>query len=202
MFDFADEAVGDLWIEMCLNVTSSGVIDGCFMDGCANERGDVVVPGPLKPATAAAYRANKPRWMGRLQKLVPGILICGSGGGWVSGEDGKPAVAATQVQNWGTHNQNWTGVWMPMLAAAVKAGVIFEAHAPCGSSDPDDPTTSRQNPRPLRDTELRLTCAGTGRSCLPCQWATVCSSDTSGASTAARPPSGWGRCLIETLFRA
>lgn len=42
-------------------------------------------------------------------------------------------------QNWGTHSQNWTGEWIPMLQAAVKAGVIFEAHASCGSSDPDDP---------------------------------------------------------------
>eukprot|EP01048_Picozoa_sp_COSAG05_P007636 COSAG05_NODE_543_length_8789_cov_7.804603_6_plen_900_part_01 len=138
-WDFADDAVGDLWIEMCLNITKSGVIDGCFMDGCANEKGRVIVPGPLTETTAAAYRENKPKWMAKLQKLVPGILICGSGGGWVSGDDGKPAVAATQVQNWGTHSQNWTGVWMPMLFAAVKAGVIFEAHAPCGSSDPNDP---------------------------------------------------------------
>jgi hypothetical protein len=138
-WNFADEAVGELWIEMCLNVTKSGVIDGCFMDGCANENQRLIVPGPLTTATEAAYRENKPKWMAKLQKLVPGILICGSGGGWVNGDDGKPAVAATQVQNWGTHSQNWTGVWMPMLFAAVKAGVIFEAHAPCGSSDPDDP---------------------------------------------------------------
>ena len=30
-------------------------------------------------------------------------------------------------------------MWIPMLQAAVKAGLIFEAHAACGSSDPDDP---------------------------------------------------------------
>ena len=184
VWNFAEEEVGDLWIEMCLNVTSSGVVDGCFMDGCArplppsltslppslprlplppclpasvppslpptrslrcrcanfNPRGNrLIVPGPLAPKTAALYRANKPRWMAKLQQLVPGVLICGSGGGWVDGDDGRPAVAATQVQNWGVHNQNWTGVWMPMLRAAVEAGVIFEAHAACGSSDPADP---------------------------------------------------------------
>ena len=48
-------------------------------------------------------------------------------------------MSPAQVQNWGTHNQNWTGVWIPMLQAAVKAGLIFEAHAACGSSDPEDP---------------------------------------------------------------
>jgi hypothetical protein len=50
-------------------------------------------------ACFAGYRMNKPRWMAKLQKLVPGILICGSGGGWVDDEEtGKAAVAATQVQ--------------------------------------------------------------------------------------------------------
>lgn len=119
----------NLWIEMCLNVTNSGVIDGCFMDGCANHNprapggNHLLIPGPLAKETGAAYTANKPKWMAKLQKLVPGILICGSGGGWVDGDDGKPVVAATQVQNWGTHSQNWTGEWMPMLRAAVKAGI-------------------------------------------------------------------------------
>ena len=35
--------------------------------------------------------------------------------------------------------QNYTGVWIPMLRRAVAAGVVFEAHAACGSSDPHDP---------------------------------------------------------------
>ena len=135
-WDFSKKEVGDLWMEACLNMTKTGVIDGCFMDGCANANphgNRLIVPGPLSLETRKAYAANKPAWMAQLQEQVPGILICGSGGGWV------PGVKATQVQNWGTHSLDYAGLWIPMLQRAVAAGVIFEAHAACGSSDPADP---------------------------------------------------------------
>jgi len=138
-WDFYKPEVGDLWIEACLNLTSSGVIDGCFMDGCANwdstgrVDGKVIVPGPLTSEKHDLYKLRKPEWMARLQQQVPGVLVCGSGGGFVDG------VAATQVQNWGIHSQDYAGVWIPMLQHAMRKGVVFEAHAACGSSDPNDP---------------------------------------------------------------
>ena len=132
-WDFSKPEVCDLWSEACLNMTATGAVDGCFMDGCTRGNNRIIVPGPLAPATAAAYETNKPQFMAKLQQRVPGVLICGSGGGWVDG------VAATQVQNWGVHSQDYAGMWIPMLQRAVAAGVIFEAHAACGSSDPNDP---------------------------------------------------------------
>lgn len=137
-WDFSKSEVGDLWMEACQNMTNSGAIDGCFMDGCANynQRGyDVlVVPHPLQQDVHDAYAQNKPDWMKRLQRQVPGILICGSNGGLVDG------VAATQTQNWGIHNQDYAGFWIPMLQRAVAAGVVFQAHGSCGGlDDPDDP---------------------------------------------------------------
>jgi hypothetical protein len=33
-WDFSKAAVGALWKEACLNMTSTGSVDGCFMDGC------------------------------------------------------------------------------------------------------------------------------------------------------------------------
>eukprot|EP00662_Eupelagonemidae_sp_cell21_P026466 gene26466-37836_t len=126
-WDFARPEVGDLWIDACLNMTRTGAIDGCFMDGCANwntgSNGVITVPGPLAPDVHDAYRANKPDWMRRLQQQVPGVLICGSNGGFLDG------VGATQVQNWGVHSPDYAGHWIPMLQAAMAAGKVFEAHA-------------------------------------------------------------------------
>lgn len=138
-WDFSKPEVGELWIEACRNMTDSGVIDGCFMDGCANwdhsgrVDGKLTVPGPLDQAVHDAYAQNKPAWMRRLQQQVPGIMICGSNGGFLDG------VAATQVQNWGVHDQDYAGHWIPMLQRSVAAGKVFQAHAACGSSDPYDP---------------------------------------------------------------
>ena len=135
-WDFSKPEVGELWAEGCLSMVRTGVVDGCFMDGCANANPNgnrLIVPGPLAPDTRAAYTEHKPTWMARLQQRVPGVLVCGSGGGWV------PGVAATQVQNWGVHSQDYAGLWIPMLRRAVDAGIVFEAHAACGSSNPKDP---------------------------------------------------------------
>ena len=135
-WDFSKPEVGQLWSEACLNMTRTGVIDGCFMDGCANANphgNRLIVPGPLEPSVRKRFELNKPKWMAELQKKVPGVLICGSGGGWVDG------VAATQVQNWGVHSKDFAGLWIPMLQRAMSAGIVFEAHAACGSSDPRDP---------------------------------------------------------------
>jgi len=140
-WDFSKPEVGDLWIEACRNLTDTGYIDGCFMDGCANwdpngaVDGRVVVPGPVDKETRAAYFEEKPKWMKRLQQQIPGVAICGSGGGWVDG------VVATQVQNWGSGG-NYAGKWIPMLQRAVNAGVLFEAHASCGrnASEPEEQT--------------------------------------------------------------
>ena len=125
-WDFGHPEVGALWREACTNMTGSGAIDGCFMDGCS------LTPGPLTSAAAAAYEANKPAWMARLQQEVPGILICGSGGTL------RPGVAGTQLQNWGKHGDYATRE-IPMLQRAVARGVVFEAHAACGAANISDP---------------------------------------------------------------
>ena len=128
-WDFTQPALGQMWMQMCLNVTRSGVVDGCFMDGCKQ------LPGALSPANRTLYLKNKEAWQEQLQREVPGLLVCGSGGTFVHG------VAATQVQDWGGPGGNWSGYsyQLPMLFAAVAAGKVFEAHAACGSGLPSDP---------------------------------------------------------------
>ena len=55
---------------MCLNVTASGVVDGCFMDGCKQ------LPGALSPTNRTLYLKNKEAWQQQLQREVPGLLVC------------------------------------------------------------------------------------------------------------------------------
>lgn len=40
-WDFTQKAVLDLFVAQCTNLTSSGLADGCFVDGCLN------IPMPL-----------------------------------------------------------------------------------------------------------------------------------------------------------
>merc|ERR1719191_457529 len=37
--DHAQKAAGELWAQGCLNMTQTGAVDGCFMDGCGKMEG-------------------------------------------------------------------------------------------------------------------------------------------------------------------
>merc|ERR1711884_559182 len=78
------------------------------------------VPGPLDAATQQAYIAGKDQMLADLQAEIPGIVLCGSGGGTMKG------VFGTSVQK------------------GVAAGAMFEAkgHEVCSGNnagDPNDP---------------------------------------------------------------
>ena len=55
----------------------------------------MIVPGPLTPEDHRGYQNGKLAFLARLQSEIDGLVVCGSGGGFV------PGVRATQVQNWG-----------------------------------------------------------------------------------------------------
>lgn len=48
VFDFGNPDARDLWIEICVNATKSGVVDGCFadraVDGTPTDSGNDNVP--------------------------------------------------------------------------------------------------------------------------------------------------------------
>jgi len=114
--------------DQCKNMTDSGYIDGCFVDGCTK------IPGPLDNATDAAYRAAKPELLAELEEEIPGVLICGSNG------KTYPGTSGSQIQNWGSHGGHFSTREIPMLQEAVLGGKMFEAHgsAVCQhGSDPD-----------------------------------------------------------------
>lgn len=110
----------------CTDMTATGAVDGCFVDGCE------ATPGPLSPQTHAAYGSAKPAALAQLQQRVPGMVICGSGGGFL------PGMGATQVQNWGKHG-DYSQREIPMLQRAVAAGVVFEAHGSAVCAHGGDP---------------------------------------------------------------
>lgn len=125
-WDYGVPAVGALWTEACTNMTETGHIDGCFVDGCNQ------APSPLAPDVKVAYNANKPKVIAETQAKVPGVMICGSGGTTM------PGVLGSQVQNWGK-NGDYAQREIPMILKAANEGVVFQAHAACGSQDPEDP---------------------------------------------------------------
>jgi len=114
-WDFSVDAVGSLFEDQCLDMVKTKVVDGCFVDGCIN------IPGPLKDTTREAYTAKKHKMLSNLQQKLPGVLVCGSGGGFL------PGMGATQVQNWGKLG-NYSKREIPMLQKAMDAGVVFFAH--------------------------------------------------------------------------
>ena len=102
-------------------MVNSGVVDGCFMDGCTKDE-----CGSGNPD----FMTTKKETMVNLQKKTPGPLICGSNGRFIEG------VMGSQLQNWGK-NPTWSTREIPMLLEAMEAGVMFQAHGPC-PSDADD----------------------------------------------------------------
>jgi hypothetical protein len=115
-------------------MTKTGAVDGCYADGCEN------VPTPLDASTLSAYTAGKRRMLADLQQQVPGLVICGSGGGTMKG------VLGASVQNWGKHGDFSTRE-IPMLQRAVAAGAMFSAkgHAVCDNAgDPDSPAVQTE----------------------------------------------------------
>jgi len=111
------------WYNSVLNLTQTKYIDGVFVDGCAKG----------VPNTTADRQVGKIAMLKRLQRDVPGPIICGSNGEL---EDG---LAGSQIQNWGKGESRSTRE-IPMLQRAVEKGVLFQAHGKC-PKDLADPHT-------------------------------------------------------------
>ena len=114
-FDFRKTGGAKAYFDGCYNMTSTGHVDGCFVDGCLKI--EAPVGKGIEPAFMAAKRAN----LKALQLAVPGPLVCGSGGGL------NPDMAASQVQSFGTKHAGWWGDMMAVNNSASK-GYMFEVH--------------------------------------------------------------------------
>lgn len=133
-WDFSVPAVADIYKEQCLSMVRTGAVDSCYADGCEN------VPGPLDDAKRDAYTAGKHAMFVDLQDQIPGVVMCGSGGGVMKG-----ALAST-VQNWGTHGK-YSVREIPMLQKAVAEGAMFSAkgHEVCqNNGDPNHPAVQTE----------------------------------------------------------
>jgi len=124
MYDHSKQEISDFWATQCTNVTKTGFIDGCFMDGCTKH------PGGLSPNVSKWYTQIKEKTMIKMQTEVPGPLICGSNGAVLDG------VAASQIQNWGKV-PHYSKREIPMLQRAVAKGAMFQAHGHCLSNATD-----------------------------------------------------------------
>lgn len=128
-YDHSVVAASDAWRNACLNLTRSGAVDACYVDGCTK------VPGPLVTGKQKAYSNGKMAMLASLQEQVAGPLICGSNGAVVD------ELAGSQIQNWGKSKQ-YSKREIPMLQRAVAAGKLFEAHGSAVCRNDGDPTNA------------------------------------------------------------
>jgi len=114
-WNFGIEEVRSIFKEQCADMTKNGIVDGCYIDGCQN------TPSPLDKETKNSYVAGKQQVLEELQREVPGMLLCGSGG------DVRPGVYGTSIQNWNKHTDKLSVREIPLLMEAVSQGAMFEA---------------------------------------------------------------------------
>jgi hypothetical protein len=125
-WDHSQDDASAIWASQCKSMVASGAVNGCFVDGCMN------VPSPLEETKHDAYSRKKAGVLAQLQQEIPGVLICGSGGGFHDG------MLGTQLQNWGK-NGNYGEREIPMLQKAMEAGVLFHAHGHAVCQHDGDP---------------------------------------------------------------
>lgn len=143
MYDLSVAEAAQSWVDAATNLTATGVIDGVFADGCLKKEG-----GPnMTPSRIKKVYDGKVAMLRRLQAVLPGPIVCGSSssGGFMHG------LNAVQAENWGIVHKGRTHYGseeIPMLRAAVKAGVIFQAHGrwACGQTGQQPPCCDATGP--------------------------------------------------------
>jgi len=76
ILDFTKPIARDFWMQMCLNVTASGVVDGCGADASWQNGVDQAKAWDLDSATAAAWRdGHKDMMRSTTEALGDGVLL-------------------------------------------------------------------------------------------------------------------------------
>lgn len=128
-WDYSIPEAAEIYKNQCMDMVRTGAVDSCYADGCEN------VPTPLDSTKNAAYVAGKRSTLADLQNQIPGVVMCGSGGGIMEG------TLAGSVQNWGKGGK-YSVREIPMLQKAVQKGAMFSAkgHQVCNNGgDPNHP---------------------------------------------------------------
>ena len=123
MYDLTVAAAAQSWKDACLNLTRTGVVDSCFVDGCTERKGSA----RLADAKAAMIT--------QLQAEVAGPLLCGTN------EGADTNARGLQDEGWGVVNKrsqrtSFATREIPAIMAAAAQGKVFQAHgrAVCGSA--------------------------------------------------------------------
>ena len=150
LLDHSKPACSELFAESCLAMTRTGAVDGCFVDGC-NPAGSL--PAGPTPEQGRAMVAGKLAMLAKLQTQVAGPLICGSTGA------ASPSCRGVQAEGWGVETKRgfmFAQREIPMLMAAMDAGVLFQAHGRAVCEHAGDPY------HPAVQTELAAFLVGMG----------------------------------------
>ena len=130
IFDHTAPIARDYWTEMCLNMTRSGVIDGCGADASWQDGIDQAKAWGLTPETAAEWSSGHKRMMRQTTSLLGEGLLLGKDpwevGDYVNGalHEGCAATEETilTLQN--------------LTAQATRTGkrLVYECHGVCSGN--------------------------------------------------------------------
>ncbi|EDQ85998.1 uncharacterized protein MONBRDRAFT_11402 [Monosiga brevicollis MX1] len=111
VFNFTTAAGRQFWAQSCINMTQTGVIDGCFADRAQIGQ----LPG-VSEADNAAYALGHHQVLRELQNQIPGYLI--------SNNDNATDLDALMIETY----QN-DAASLHALMTAVAAGRLVQVHA-------------------------------------------------------------------------
>lgn len=127
--------------DMCLNMTKSGVVDGCGIDGSQQRAGTPAVSSDLTPAVAARWNEGKVCMMNGTTNAIGHGLVLGKMEWELGGDRGY----ANGIIQEGCVNSNRTVTSLRAVAQRSKAlGVplVFECHANCAITATNDCASS------------------------------------------------------------
>jgi len=115
--------------DMCLNMTKSGLVDGCGIDGSQQRAGTSAIPGPFAAGVADAWNSGKVCMMNGTTNAIGQGLVLGK----LPSELGGVGGYANGILQEGCTNSNATVTNLRAVAQRSRANgnvpLVYECHA-------------------------------------------------------------------------
>jgi hypothetical protein len=120
--------------DMCLNMTKSGFVDGCGVDGSQQRAGTTAIPG-VAEANASLWDEGKVCMMNATTAAIGDGLVLGK----MEWELGGPSGYVNGIIQESCHNTNATVTNLRSVAARSRqfgnARLVYECHTDCNGAD-------------------------------------------------------------------
>jgi hypothetical protein len=128
--DYQDREMQQFKIDMCLNMTKSGVVDGCGVDGSHQRAGTSAIPG-VAPVNATRWNEGKVCMMNGTTAAIGDGLVLGK----MEWELGGPTGYVNGIIQEGCDNTNATVTNLRAVAERSRrlgnARLVYECHTDC-----------------------------------------------------------------------